>query len=420
MAYENVKFRKRNLSVVEGYFYMMDEDSDTLLKKTDDGTTAFTYPLDTLMTSEVKSLEYDGVYFWSLEDGSEDDVVIIKRWHIDNYVCKLKHTYTIASGTYGGSPHKFDSNAFSVEHYHTYLTSPASSGTSNIYLNEYWDSGNISGKVLHIGPNSNGEYEDIEVSTTISGGVTLQTPVSYDYDSNDPVQYYTNIWLFNNFNGTSSDSGGLYNFSATNTSFSYVNHYPGGAYKDIQAATFYKVDSFTEYGEVDTLAYIKATNMLFVNTGSAGATLPYYGSMVMDNIQSDEATVIPVYDLSMDDQNVYRLQLKATYYGSTSTWSTYNYQMASLNSFVTSLALAAYPGILAANTVSTSSIQATVKDQFGQPVIGRLVYFTEDDAVGSITGGTPISTDSDGKAQTTYKSGNTAREVKITATVEQV
>ena len=84
------------------------------------------------------------------------------------------------------------------------------------------------------------------------------------------------------------------------------------------------------------------------------------------------------------------------------------------------MALAAYPGIIAANTVSTAEIVATVKDQFGQPVIGRLVYFTEDDTVGSITGGTPIGTDSDGKAKTIYKSGNTAREVKITATVEQV
>lgn len=160
--------------------------------------------------------------------------------------------------------------------------------------------------------------------------------------------------------------------------------------------------------------------MLFVNVSDVSGALSYYGSMVMDNIESDESTVIVVYDVSMDDQNVYRLQTKATYYGNTYNWSEYNYQMASLNSFVTSLALAAYPGIIAANTVSTAEIVAVVKDQFGQPVVGRMVYFTEDDPVGSITGGTPISTDNEGRSQTIYKSGNTAREVKITATVEQV
>ena len=37
MAYENIKLRKRNVAVVDGYFYMMDEDVDALIVKTDDG-----------------------------------------------------------------------------------------------------------------------------------------------------------------------------------------------------------------------------------------------------------------------------------------------------------------------------------------------------------------------------------------------
>jgi len=419
-TYENIKFRKRNMTVSDGYFYTIDDDSQNLIQKTDDGTTSFTFPLSTLMTNEVKSLEFDGVHFWALEDGAATDEVTIKRWFIDNYICKLQDTYTLSSGTlYGGNLHKFDSNAFSVEHYHTTMGTTAS-GSTSIDIATYWDSSNIVGSTLHLGPNTNGEYEDSLVLSTISGGVIVQDPISYNYANGDKAQYYTNIWLFNNFDEASSTTGALYSFSVTTSGLDYVSHYPGGAYKDIEAATFYNVDSFTEYGSVDTLSFVKATNMLFVNTSAAGLTLPFYGSMVMDNIEADEATVIPVYDLAMSDQNVYRLQLKATYYQSTYTWTNYNYQMAALNSFVTSLALAAYPGIIAANTVSTADIEAIVKDQFGNPVVGRLVYFTDDDPVGSIIGGTPIGTDSEGKAQTVYKSGNTAREVKITATVEQV
>jgi len=172
------------------------------------------------------------------------------------------------------------------------------------------------------------------------------------------------------------------------------------------------------YGAVDTLAYVKGTNTLFVNVGSAGASLPYYGSMVMENIQSNEATVIPVYDICMDNQNVYRLQETAD--GGSSTWSYYSYLLSSLDSFVTSISLAAYPAIIAANTIATTDIVAIVKDQFLQPVTSRLVSFSDDDTPGAITGGTPINTDADGRAATIYTSGNTAREVKITAVVAQV
>ncbi|GAG48937.1 unnamed protein product, partial [marine sediment metagenome] len=149
-----------------------------------------------------------------------------------------------------------------------------------------------------------------------------------------------------------------------------------------------------------------------------GATLPYYGSAVMDNIKSDEATVREIYDLAMDDQNVYRLQKGATYYGDDNEWTYYSYQLSSLDSFVTSISLAAYPAIIAANEISTSEIAAIVKDQFLQPITSRFVTFTEDDSKGSITD-SPVNTDSNGKAQTTYVSGNEAREVKITAVVEQ-
>ena len=80
--------------------------------------------------------------------------------------------------------------------------------------------------------------------------------------------------------------------------------------------------------------------------------------------------------------------------------------------------MAAYPAIIAANGISTTDIIAIVKDQFLQPVVGRLVYFSEN-GDGSIIGGTPINTDSEGLSQTIYRSGTTAQEVKVTAVVEQ-
>jgi hypothetical protein len=143
--------------------------------------------------------------------------------------------------------------------------------------------------------------------------------------------------------------------------------------------------------------------------------------MAMDTIESNEVTIIPVYDISVKDKNLYRLQLKATYFGSTKTWSQYSYQPATFNSMVASISLTASPNVIAANAVSTSDIVARVKDQFGQPIVARLVYFEDDDADGEMSSGAGgVNTDSNGEALSTYISGLSARLVKIIAKVNQV
>jgi malate/lactate dehydrogenase len=68
--------------------------------------------------------------------------------------------------------------------------------------------------------------------------------------------------------------------------------------------------------------------------------------------------------------------------------------------------------------VSTSQITAIVKDQFLQPIASKLVYFTDDDANGYITG-SPATTNSNGVATVSYVAGSTANEVRITATAQQ-
>ena len=65
------------MTVIDGYFYMFDEQWDSLIQKLDDGTVSFTYPLDTLISNPIKSLEFDGINFWTLE-GS----VVVRKWKI--------------------------------------------------------------------------------------------------------------------------------------------------------------------------------------------------------------------------------------------------------------------------------------------------------------------------------------------------
>lgn len=398
----NIRFRKPTMTNVEGYFFMFDEDTDMLLEITADGTTAFSYPLDTVLEEPILSTEHDGVNFWTLEAGAADSMVV-KRWALDNYVCKLQTTINLNVD----ASHKYDSEAFSVEHYHTTVTGTYSVGTSYLGIETGYGDWVDTGMNVTIGPNTAGESETRSVFAAGDGWITLADPLDYTYTSGDSVQFYNNVWLFNNYNGLVDTTGALYKINAYTGS--YITKYAGGAYKDITAATFYNVDSFTAYGAIDTLAYVKTSNMLFVNVHTIGASLDYYGSMAMDNITAGGASVSTIYDVAMDDQNVYRLELD----------SSYNYELSTLNSLVASIALEADPAIITANQVSTSSITAHVKDQFFQPVVGRLVTFGEDDDSGIISGANPVNTNSEGNAVTVYRSGDTAREVEITATVDQ-
>jgi hypothetical protein len=406
---QNIKFSKTNMTVVGGYFFTMNEDLDCLLEITADGVTAFNYPLDTTLTKPILSLEHDGVNFWTLEDGvaippSVTNVTsIIRRWRIDNYVCKLQDTITLtgnSSHTYGGA------NAFTVEHYHTTVTGTYPVGSTVIGLADY-ASKLETGMYITLGPNSNGESETVLVEEVTSNSVILYSPTTYTYNETDQAQFYNRLWLFNNYDGTDSTSGALYEINPY--SFQYVRKYRSGAYKDIKAATFFRIiDSFPSYGPVDALAFVKASNILFVDVARLGQPWCYFGSMVIDNIVTGVLTVVD--DLAMSDKNVYRLELDT---------GSYNYKLSTLNRLVASIAVEAKPGIIVANANSYSQIEATVKDQFFQPVDGRSVTFSEDDNVGIISGNNPVYTDENGKAITTYKSGDTAGTVIISATVDQ-
>lgn len=406
---ENLKFRKPHMTSVDGYFYMFDNDTDMLLAKADDGATAFSYPFDTLMSETVVSAEHDGINYWSLEPGTTG-VMLIRRWRIENYICKLKETITLSNPS-----HTFTSNAFTVEHYHCTISGTYSPGDTMITIDAETMPGNlVTGMTVTI--KSATTFETIVVQDVNDTVITLADPLEGSYSDGDVLLFYNYIWLFNDAYGTDSTKGALYKIQAY--SGSVISYVSSGAYRDIKATTFYEIDHFTDYGSVNALMFVKASNLLFVNVHDP--QLSYYGSMAMDTINVDEVTIIPVYDIAVNGKNLYRLQKAATYFGATSSWSNYSYQPATFNSMVASISVTASPNVIAANQVSTSALTARVKDQFGQPVVARLVYFEDDDADGEIvTGAGGVNTNSDGEAYAVYRSGLSARLVAITARVDQ-
>lgn len=408
MSYENITLRKQNVVMVDGYFYMIDEDLDSLIVKTDDGTQAFSYPLDTIITTEISSLEYDGRNFWTLENLAGYDIRI-RQWYIDNYVLKLRDTYSIVET---GS-HKHESDAFTVEHYHETFTGDEAVDQTILSISDGSKLATVS--TITLGPNSSGQVEECNVVNFAAGWVEVSTGITYSYSSGDPICFYKNLWFFNDYDGLNL-TGALYKYS-TNTK-AYMGKFSGGAYANVEAATFFDMSDVYGAGS-EAICYIKGTNMIFLDPDDIATS---FGSMVMDNVEDDNATVIPIYDVTMYGDNVYRLQGRATYYGTThpgsGDWATYNYQLSTLEPFITSISLAANPAILPADLMSSSIITAIVKDQFLNPIASKSVAFTDDDDNGYITT-TPVSTNSEGVATTNYKAGSTANEVRITATVQQ-
>jgi len=419
MATDNLKFKKPHMTFIEGYFYMLDDDTDMLLQKTDDGITAFSYPFDTLLTDSVLSLEYDGINFWTLQDGAEASTLSIKRWRIENYMCKLQDSIMLSH-----SGHDFNGEAMTVEHYHCTISGAYLPGDTIVTIAS--DSGEMpgelrSGMTATIGPNYAGSYETINIQHVSGNVVTFASPLEYAYVEGQEFKFFNYLWLFNNAHELDTDKGALYKLNAY--SGSVISVYPSGGYKDVKAATFSEIDHFIDLGKVNSLMYVKASNLLFIDISTANSELSYYGSMAMDTIESDDVNIIDVFAISVYGRNVYRLQLKATYFGHTSVWGThYSYQAATFNQLVASISMVATPNVIAANEISVSEVTAKVRDQFLQPIVGRLIYFSLGlDSHGSILPGQEhVNTDADGIAITTYKSGNEAELVQIIARVQQV
>ena len=416
MAYENIRLRKQNMTVVNGYYWMMDNDTDSIVVKTDDGTLAYSYPLDTVISETIKSMEYDGRNIWTLRATGTNELTI-DRWYINNYICKLRNSFVLPPSL----NHNYSADAFTVEHYHTQFSSDEAAGQSVLSIQD--GSKMQSGYTVVLGPNVLGQVEEKTVSSASANSLQINGVTTYTYQANDPISFYKRIWLFNNFDGVDGSTGALYHIDAYTGSF--ITKYAGGAYKDIKAATFFNVpryvfDKTVGPGNTDkynSLCYVKGTNLIFLNPDDLSTS---YGSMTMDNIEDDQATNILIYDLAIEGVNIYRLQRKATYYGNTADFDdqTYNYQLSTLNSFITSISMHADPAILPANGVNVSTITAIVKDQFNLPVVGRQVFFTDDDPNGNITS-SPVNTNSNGISVTSYVAGTSAREVRITATAQQ-
>ncbi len=424
----NLQLTSAVFTRVDGYFYYLSNNTDTLFKVVDSGEVAFSYALDTDVTDDVKAMQYDGRYFYTLENIiTGNGELIIRKWEIDDFILKLKRTYNLT----GISTKKYDCNAFAIEHYNRSFSNTATSGSNTIQLDDI--SKLTPGDILNLGPSSfpgdEGKLEEVTLLTTSGSNYAILTSnIVNSYNTGDEVCFANKCWLFNKFRPSDPDSvngsGQLYYFNLNPLVTSVIAAKSGNEFRDILAAGYVRDLSYPT-GAREFLVYIRQTNLLFIEVDPLSINyLSTIQSAAQNNQNPNDSSILPVYDITFEGKTIYRLQQTGVFRNGASyiveSWSPkFNYQLSTLERLPHSISVTPNPAIISADNVSTSTITALVKDQFDIGLSGKTVNFSDNDtgANSGFVNPTSAITTSSGTAQTTYTSGLTAKTVTITVDV---
>lgn len=430
---QNVRLLNGNFTRVDGYFYSFDEATDTMIQKTDDGTLAFAYPLDTPISNEVIDMTFDGESWWTMEhiSGTPSAGFIIKRWIIANFVMVLQQTFTFATN----STDTFESDAFAVEKYEGQITANGAANNNQLTVNFPTDvfAQITAGTTLYLGPSSNasftGQYLRVTASSTnpATKTITLTSNKSVGFNStgvNDKVVFSKNIWVFNQNYLQETATGALYKINLLNGNV--LSRTKGGAFKDISAASFVDLTgvfegSLTGFNLPSYLIFVRTNNLLFINVLDSQLTTSL--SSIQNNLSPATTEVYEVYDLAHEGETLFRLQKKFNINGTETSETTYNYQLATFKPFPTAIALSASPAIIPADPGNAfSTITAVVTDQYALPYIqipaAQITFATSGGGTGSgLDAPGPKDLDSNASATVQYTAGATAGLVTISAEV---
>lgn len=423
---ENIKLKDSNFTREDGYFYYINSNADALFKITDDGTVAFSYPLDTDISNTVKTIEYAAGYFFTLEAPTTTGI-LVKRWVIDDYILKLNKTYSLP-----GSPtQRFYTETMAIEHFDRTFGATANSGVNTLYLND--NSRILPGDILYLGPSSFTGFEGLTeritvLSTSGTTQVNLNTNLVNSYNSGNKASFANNCWFFSKFRPSDpspSGSGQLYSFALNPSTPTAVTRKAGNEFRDVIASSFFN----DPVSNRDYLVYMNQTNLLYLETETTHPDFLNNVKSATQNNTSTDSTVLPVYDITSESGTLFRLQQKATFREGAVTQTTdwtpnYNYQLANLRAQAHSISMTASKSIIAADGVSTTRITATLRDQFDNPRGGATISFSEDDTDGApfdgtFSGSTSLITSGTGQTSIVYRAGVVPNIVKITAEVTQ-
>ena len=399
------------------------DDATTIMRiKNSTGGLLGDYYLSSNIINELIHLEYvgpsnlteeiDGLTFFTVEK-IDFTRCIIKRYEMRTSSNQLNMKHQIVKYTTG--LYYYDINAAAVEHYERTFSLHNPGGIN--YLNINSTNRLTSGTKLFLGPSNDGDNEGatefVTVSYVIGSTVYLTSNLVYQYVIGDQISFYTDVYLISNLGmGGDTSRGTIFKIDADSGSVGDVN--TDRVYRNISAARWYP---FSE-----TIASISGNNLFFINPYAS-----YYNwrSIFLNNIEDDNSTLIPNYDVIFEDSSVYLLANKRTTRDddgnrTTENWGTwYNYVPNGVARYSNSIEIYSNDNVVIGD-LGYTTLYVKVIDQFGASLSGKTVYFTmSPEGLGIFTPlGAQVDTDINGEASiifTFYEAGDVieSRDVEI-------
>ena len=399
------------------------DDATTIMRiKNSTGGLLGDYYLSSNIINELIHLEYvgpsnlteeiDGLTFFTVEK-IDSTRCIIKRYEMRTSSNQLNMKHQIVKYTTG--LYYYDINASAVEHYERTFSIHNPGGIN--YLNISSTNRLTSGTKLFLGPSNDGSNEGatefVIVSYIIGSTVYLTSNLVYQYVIGDQISFYTDVYLISNLGmGGDTSRGTIFKIDADSGSVGDVN--TDKVYRNISAARWYPLS--------ETVASISGNNLFFINPYAS-----YYNwkSIFLNNIEDDNSTLIPTYDVIFEDYSVYLLANKRTTRDddgnrTTENWGTwYNYVPNGIAPYSNSIEIYSNDNVIIGDLGSTI-LYVKVTDQFGVGLSGKTVYFTmSPGGLGYFTPiGAQVDTDINGEASiifTFYGAGDVIenRDVEI-------
>lgn len=302
--------------------------------------------------------------------------------------------------------HIIDTTTLVIDSYKSTVASGIPAGSDYIELageTDFIDSGTL----LFLGDTNSNTYEEVTVTGTLGPNkYGLNFFTYFDHNTGDDVSFSKNMYMFNNYRR--KDPGGSI-YKLNYVTGHVEDTFDSDNYIDIDAACFFQVDDTYLCG------YVSNTNFISLDIHD---DMSLFEVMNVENVDPDQITVIPITDIEVVGDSLYRIQKRASYYGTKYNWSNYNYQLTPINSFIDSTTIEAVPLIMSADGISTIDVTTLAKDQYAEEIQFIRVKFYDDDDVGYMTI-QDTYTGLTGKAQSFYKSGIDPREVLLSTEIIQ-
>jgi len=407
--YENIHIKYPNfcLGPAASYFCSINQDdATTILRiKTSAGSLIADYSLSSNIVNELIHLEYvgpygittlmDGLTFFTVEK-VDSTKCIIKRYEMRTSSNQLNLKHQIVKYTTG--LYYYDIRAAAIEHYERTFTLHNPGETDHLEINS--TNKITSGTRLFLGPSNDGDNEGVSesviVSHVIGSTVYLTSDLVYQYVIGDQISFYTDVYLISNLGmGGDTSRGTIFKIDADSGSVNDVN--TDKVYRNIDAARWCV--------PTQTIAAISNYNMLFINPYAS-----YYNwkSIYLNNLEDDNSTHIPIYDVLFEDTAgipVYLLATKRTVKDddgnrTTEDWGTWcNYIPNTLSPYSNNIEIYTDKSVIVGDLGATT-LYVKVVDQFGVGLLGKTVYFfMSPEGLGEFTPlGAQVDTDSNGEA----------------------